>query len=339
VESWKILSPVKNALYVVKAINREIHATFKQERIHSSQKTFNRYFPKPMGPEQIVYGDKVINTINHKRTSVWPKEAAQGYVANGEIGLVIGEFRKNAKYFNVEFSSQPGYRYEYFTWDFSEEGEPTLELAYALTVHKSQGSEFGKVFVIIPESCALLSPELLYTALTRQKEKVIILHQGPRSNLWRYASARYSETASRYTNLFEKPNMIEIDEGVLLEKRLIHRTTRGELVRSKSEVIIADLLHANGINYLYEEPLKLGGTIRYPDFTIEDDDLGITYYWEHCGMLSNLEYRKRWEAKLEWYRSHNILPIEEGGNLIVTMETENGGIDSKKIQQLISLLF
>ncbi|RAK15236.1 ATP-dependent exoDNAse (exonuclease V) alpha subunit [Anoxybacillus vitaminiphilus] len=339
VESWQILSPVKNALYGVKAINREIHATFKQERIHSSQKTFNRYFPKPMGPEQIVYGDKVINTINHKRTSVWPKEGAQGYVANGEIGLVIGEFRKNAKYFNVEFSSQPGYRYEYFTWDFSEEGEPTLELAYALTVHKSQGSEFGKVFVIIPESCALLSPELLYTALTRQKEKVIILHQGPRSNLWRYASDRYSETARRYTNLFEKPNMIEIDEGVFLEKRLIHRTTRGELVRSKSEVIIADLLHANGINYLYEEPLKLGGTIRYPDFTIEDDDLGITYYWEHCGMLSNLEYRKRWEAKLEWYRSHNILPIEEGGNLIVTMEAENGGIDSKKIQQLISSLF
>ena len=54
-----------------------------------------------------------------------------------------------------------------------------LELAYALTVHKSQGSQFGTVILVLPNPCHLLSRELLYTALTRQKDRIVILHQGP----------------------------------------------------------------------------------------------------------------------------------------------------------------
>ena len=60
---------------------------------------------------------------------------------------------------------------------------PSLELAYALTVHKSQGSEFGTVILVLPNPCRLLSRELLYTALTRQKDRIVILHQGPRTEL------------------------------------------------------------------------------------------------------------------------------------------------------------
>ena len=45
-------------------------------------------------------------------------------------------------------------------------------------MHKSQGSEFGTVFLALPNPCRLLSRELLYTALTRQKERVVILRQG-----------------------------------------------------------------------------------------------------------------------------------------------------------------
>jgi len=52
-----------------------------------------------------------------------------------------------------------------------------LELAYALTIHKAQGSEFGMTFVVIPNPCRLLSRELLYTALTRQREQVVLFHQ------------------------------------------------------------------------------------------------------------------------------------------------------------------
>jgi ATP-dependent exoDNAse (exonuclease V) alpha subunit len=339
IEAWQILSPVRASQYGVVGINHEIHRTFKSHRVKAAEATKIRYFTKPMGSEKLVYGDKVINTVNHSRKYVFPKENAMEYIANGEIGVVSGEFAKFAKRFFVEFSSQPGFSYQFFSGDFSEEGNPKLELAYALTVHKAQGSEFGIVFVVLPNPCHLLSPELLYTALTRQQQKVIVLHQGPREDLLKYASKKYSENARRYTNLFGLPNMIEIEENIFLEDRLIHRTSRGDLVRSKSEVIIADLLHSQGIDFDYEGALTLGGVTRYPDFIIENDDTGDIYYWEHCGMLYDASYAERWKRKLEWYKQNGITPVEEGGTLIITEDTEAGGIDSKRIKEIIEEIF
>lgn len=52
-----------------------------------------------------------------------------------------------------------------------------LETVFAMTIHKSQGSEFNKVMVMLPdnEDIAILTRELLYTAVTRAKEKVIVM--------------------------------------------------------------------------------------------------------------------------------------------------------------------
>lgn len=63
----------------------------------------------------------------------------------------------------------------------------------------------------------------------------------------------------------------------------IHYTNRGELVRSKSEMIIANLLAQNEIPYEYEKALWLGNKRIHPDFTIELDF--ETYYWERCMMM------------------------------------------------------
>ena len=67
---------------------------------------------------------------------------------------------------------------------------------------------------------------------------------------------------------------------------------------------------------------------------------GLTFYWEHCGMLHVPDYRRRWEEKLSWYRAHGILPREEGvgenGTLIVTRDEANGSIDSAKITAVIT---
>lgn len=115
------------------------------------------------------------------------------------------------------------------------------------------------------------------------------------------------------------------------------------MVRSKSEAIIADLLTGNRVEYSYEQKLSLGGSTRYPDFTIEDAESGVNFYWEHCGMLHLPGYKDRWERKLLWYRSHGILPEEEGGgqngSLIVTRDDEKGGIDSAEIAEIIARLF
>ena len=163
----------------------------------------------------------------------------------------------------------------------------------------------------------------------------------------RYANEVYSDIPRRLTNLFAPPKPISIDADGnqrFLDDRLIHRTKRGDLVRSKSEVIIANELLAQGIDrYEYEAPLDLSnGETRYPDFTIVDDDTGECYYWEHLGLLHTPDYAKRWKRKLSLYRKANILPHEEGGGdggtLIVTEDEPNGGLDSRRIAELIERL-
>lgn len=103
--------------------------------------------------------------------------------------------------------------------------------------------------------------------------------------------------------------MIADADGAFLEWRLIHRTARGELVRSISEVVVADALHAEDIDYHYEKAFRgADGVERYPDFTAEDPATGITVYWEHLGMLSNPAYVRRWEKKLAWYKAMGMEP-------------------------------
>ncbi len=90
--------------------------------------------------------------------------------------------------------------------------------------------------------------------------------------------------------------------------------------------------------YEYEHPFVGGdGTRRYPDFTIKDADTGITWFWEHRGMLGDAMYDRKWTAKLGWYRSNGIVPDDEGGGpngtLLTTTETE--GIDHAQIARNI----
>ena len=345
-EGWQILAPAKHTPWGVDPLNRFIHQTYKGKQIHAA-KTQQYRFLKPQGGQLIVYGDKVINTRNRavpKRLR-WPDE--DGYLANGEVGIVVGEMRTKRyphtpKHMQVEYSTQPGYVVKYFQDDFNEESDPDLELAYALTVHRSQGSEFKTVILVLPKSNRILSRELMYTALTRQTERIVLLLQGSLNDLQHLSAEQYSETAARLTNLFAPPKPVEVGNQ-FLEYRLIHRTVRGEAVRSKSEVIIANLLYAQDVPYRYEEPLEIDSTVKYPDFTIDDDDTGETYYWEHLGMLDDAAYRRAWKEKLLWYESHGIVPLDKGGgsrgSLILTEDSKDGGFDSRAAGRLITEVF
>ena len=350
-ERWQILSPVRGADHGVIALNRVVQQTFRKTWLSRARTTpyQNRKIHRPLGPQGIIYGDKVINLKNSSKRKVYPERPS--YIANGDVGIVVGNYktknqRKLYPHLDVEFTTQPGCDYDFKVWEFDGEGgSPPLELAYALTVHKSQGSEFGITFVVLPDPCWPLSRELLYTALTRQQDRVVVLHQGDVRKLRRYANDKHSDIARRLTNLFSPPDPVPFrvdgDER-FLEKGLIHCTKRGDLVRSKSEVIIANELLAQGIDrYEYEAPLSLRDEkTRYPDFTIIDDDTGARYYWEHLGLLHNPEYAARWERKLNAYRAASILPHDEGGGnagtLIITRDDERGGINAKAIADLIN---
>ena len=69
------------------------------------------------------------------------------------------------------FSTQTDVSYRYF----GKQVDDNLELAYALTVHKAQGSDFDVVFLIIPQTASTLSRELIYTGLTRFRRKLVLL--------------------------------------------------------------------------------------------------------------------------------------------------------------------
>lgn len=354
-EDWQILSPVRGHEHGVDALNRSIQAQFRRRRIADANIDvfYKRKIPKPFGAQGIIYGDKVINVVNSLRRNVFPRSEGM-YVANGDIGVVVGEYKKRGaqkqfwpKRLEVEFATELGTTCKYHKGEFGDESAAPLELAYALTVHKSQGSQFGVTIVIVPNPCWVLSRELLYTALTRHQQRVVVLHQGPLRELRRYSRTEFSDVAQRLTNLFHdaSPRRVTVDRrDRFFEERLIHKTERGELVRSKSEVIIADKLHTRKVKYEYERPLVLpGGCTVIPDFTIEDDDAGITYYWEHLGMLHDRRYERRWHDKLALYRAAGILPVDDGGGdagtLVITRDDAKGGIDSAALARTIAQLF
>lgn len=355
VESWQILSPVREKKFGVRSLNRLIHKTYRQYCVDFARKNF--VIPKPFGAEEIVYGDKVMNLMNTRVKDKWvyPKDGIN-YIANGEIGVVTGQYKRNKfafkgrpQYMEVEFSSQKGYVYTFFESQVSEDSDVQLELAYAITVHKAQGSEFEKVFLVIPNPCFLLSREMLYTALTRQKERVIVLYQGDLLKILETSSTYHSEAAKRITDLFEKPILVE-HKGKYLEEHLIQMATDGTMLRSKSELLVYQRLLDKGLDPAYEKPLEIKEVIKLPDFTIENDDTGKMYYWEHCGLLHDPDYRARWEEKLNWYKQNAILPLEEGGGkagtLIVSKDTPHyidgetkGAISYMEIDELIQRAF
>lgn len=97
----------------------------------------------------------------------------------------------------------------------------------------------------------------------------------------------------------------------------IYATEKGDMVRSKSEVIIANILFRSGIDYIYEQPLQCPDKqIISPDFTIYHN--GRTFYWEHLGLLGKSDYDKNWKDKYERYKSMQLLDF-----LITTEENPN----------------
>lgn len=349
-EAWQILSPLRGFSFGVGDINLQIHDRMRSGFMDLASRRRGRSIPKPMGAERIVYGDKVINLSNHTRggKKVHPSEGALGYLANGEVGLAVGQWKSHAspKILRVEFSSQKNYTYDFYGSDFRDEGDAALELAYALTIHKAQGSQFDLTIVVLPVGHPMLSRELVYTALTRHKDRVVVMHQGPRARLKELAAPELSATAQRMTNLLTDCRMREIKKAkgsLFLQDGLVHVTSDGRAVRSMSELVIAEALISAGQEFSYERPLEVGGQVRYPDFTIQDDISGRTIYWEHLGMLDQQGYRDKWQKKLDWYRRCGILPESEGGGpngmLVTTEGSGASSFDAGSVQALIRRIF
>lgn len=324
VDRWQIVSSVRQGMfpYGSIALNQMIYKNFLNRRIGN-----------------VDSFDKIICIKNFRNKNGL-------YIANGDLGVAVNETsyygrrgRTITKAFfdsNGDAGIRTANRRDVFSKNANggdENNSALTEPAYALTVHKSQGSEFGTVFVVLgPEN---LSREMLYTAITRQKQKLAILSCKSPSEWLAFTRDASSDLFKRLTDLFDEDGteyacFRTSNDGGYFSDNLRHTTENGEKVRSKSEVIIANALREKGVSYNYEKTLTFSnGETLLPDFTITAKD-GTELYLEHLGMLSDTDYARHWEDKKRLYAQNGII---EGDRLFTT--TEEGGFDSARIVTVI----
>ncbi|MDU6182438.1 MAG: ATP-dependent RecD-like DNA helicase [Anaerococcus vaginalis] len=153
----QILAPSKKSLWGIVNINDLCQKELNKNP--NSIKINNRIFK---------LGDKVMQVRNnYELESLNPDNFDDG-VYNGDIGRII-DIDKNMESLKVEF-------YDGNIVSYKKEDVKDLDLSYAITIHKSQGSEFYCVLIpMMPASFMLLNRNLLYTAITRAKKLVILL--------------------------------------------------------------------------------------------------------------------------------------------------------------------
>ncbi len=111
-----------------------------------------------------------------------------------------------------------------------------------------------------------------------------------------------------------------------------HYTAKGERVRSRIEVIIADTLTRLNISYHYEKKLNLPGTgTIYPDFTVLNRRTRQEFLMEHLGMMDVEAYSESAVSRINRYIRAGYYPGEQ---LILTFETRTQPMQAPLVEQI-----
>lgn len=154
--------------------------------------------PKNETTDEILVGnklfrvnDKVMQTKNNYNLSFFDSDGEENFgVYNGDMGHIIF-IDKSSNKLTVEMDDKR-------LIDYTLEDLDNLELAYAITIHKSQGSEFKSVIIPMFDGYRLLQTRnLLYTAITRAKENIVLVGDKNIMN----NMIRNNTINSRYSNL------------------------------------------------------------------------------------------------------------------------------------------
>lgn len=141
-------------------------------------------------------------------------------------------------------------------------------------------------------------------------------------------------TAEKFAELWQ---IQPFTANALFIEQKQYETKRGEMVRSKSEMLFANLYYELGIPYRYECSLKLrDGTVKYPDFTLLDVRHRRFIYHEHFGLMDDPEYREECFKKLDIYRRNGIYV---GKNLITTFEGRGSELNMREMRIMMKELF
>lgn len=159
-EEVQVISPVKKGVLGTVNLNKMLQETVNPENKRKNELQY--------GERTYRVGDRVMQ-IKNNYSKEWnnPSEVSDGEgVFNGDMGEIVA-INENVIY--VEF--EDGKICEYQGAEIAE-----LDMAYAYTVHKSQGSEFDNIIIPLMSGYGnFFSRQLLYTAVTRAKKKVIII--------------------------------------------------------------------------------------------------------------------------------------------------------------------
>ncbi len=158
-------------------------------------------------------------------------------------------------------------------------------------------------------------PEEIYGALHRERQKLVF---------------PIKETDEEYIKAWES---IEYEGKKFYEDTPELYTAKRERVRSKSEVIIADLLNKEGIPYRYEFPVELDNSgVIYPDFTVLNVRKRKEFLWEHFGMIDDSFYAENAVRKIITYGQNDFI---QGKNLLLSYETKAKPLDPRQVLILI----
>lgn len=195
----QIMTPQRKGALGVERLNQLLQ---EQMNPKSSRKT-----EKEIGGTLFRVGDKVMQ-IRNDYNLIWeirgrygiPTEKGEG-VFNGDIGIIT-EINSFAQNLTVRFDD----RFVEYAFKDCE----SLELAYAITIHKSQGSEYPAVIVPMYQGPSMLmNRNLLYTAVTRAKSCVCLVGNPPIFDQMLHNASE----AKRYSSLSERLQEVSHDEN------------------------------------------------------------------------------------------------------------------------------
>ena len=193
----QVLAPLKAGLCGIDNLNRSLQASLNPPALQKMEMV--------VGETIFRVGDKVMQTANNynliwKKMNGFIEEEGEG-VFNGDIGYIeLIDYQTG----EMVVTFEDGRRCLYPRTEINQ-----LSLAYAITIHKSQGSEFDIVIIpAISGPSMILTRNLIYTAVTRAKKMVVIV--GEQKNLKRMVSNNY--TVQRFTLL--KDMLIASDKKI-----------------------------------------------------------------------------------------------------------------------------
>lgn len=303
IENFQILTPYRANYFGAEAIN-----TLFQNEIKKADEFLQA------GSLIFKHGDKIIRTKNMY-------EDDKLVLSNGSIGLIMENKGVSVYFSELEDESLS-------TEDIRKGEKEFFELAYCITVHKSQGSGFNEVFLIIPKKLGLLSKELIYTAITRTKQTVTVFIEGEQTEyfdktLFEVIKKRTYTEIRKTSLLLAQPHRyysLEPEKNVFVQSMAEYIIYR-QLLNYKDKV--------SGFDFMYEKyPESNGQTVKIKtDFTLYI--LGKEpIYWEHLGLLGDRTYEKVWKLKKETYKKYGLYD-----RLITTDKLS--GINEDKIIQII----